>query len=335
MDKAIGYAESRSWLLGLILSILLIPVSAYAQNQRTVTGTVMDETGEPLIGASVKVVGEPIGAATDLDGRYTVKVPAKAKQLTFSYVGYENLTVDITSDVIDVTLKPNNEVLDEVVVIGYGVRKKDDLTGSVSTVGEKDFNKGMISSPEELVNGKIAGVQIVNGGGSPTSGSTIRVRGGASLNASNDPLIVLDGVPMEVGGSVSGSGNFLSLINPNDIESMTILKDASSTAIYGSRASNGVIIITTKKGKGDGIKVSFQTTNSISTKTKTSDMLSTDEFIGIVNELGTDRQKALIGNSRTNWNDLIYQSASGTDNDLSVSGLVTSWVPLRVSGGAY
>ena len=161
MDKAIGYAESRSWLLGVILSILLIPVSVYAQNPRTVTGTVSDETGEPLIGASVKVVGEPIGAATDLDGRYTVKVPAKAKQLTFSYVGYENLTVDITSDVIDVTLKPNNEVLDEVVVIGYGVRKKDDLTGSVSTVGEKDFNKGMISSPEELVNGKIAGVQIV------------------------------------------------------------------------------------------------------------------------------------------------------------------------------
>lgn len=206
MDKAIGYAESRSWLLGLILSILLIPVSAYAQNQRTVTGTVMDETGEPLIGASVKVVGEPIGAATDLDGRYTVKVPAKAKQLRFSYVGYENLTVDITSDVIDVTLKPNNEVLDEVVVIGYGVRKKDDLTGSVSTVGEKDFNKGMISSPEELVNGKIAGVQIVNGGGSPTSGSTIRVRGGASLNASNDPLIVLDGVPMEVGGQSVEAG---------------------------------------------------------------------------------------------------------------------------------
>ena len=147
MDKAIGYAESRSWLLGLILLILLIPVSAYAQNQRTVTGTVIDETGEPLIGASVKVVGEPIGAATDLDGHYTLKVPTTAKQLTFSYVGYENLTVDITSDVMDVTLKPNNEVLDEVVVIGYGVRKKDDLTGSVSTVSEKDFKKGMISSP--------------------------------------------------------------------------------------------------------------------------------------------------------------------------------------------
>ncbi len=335
MDKAIGNAEIRSWLLGLLISILLIPASAYAQTQRTVTGAVVDETGEPLIGATVQVVGEAIGTATDLGGRYTLKVPASAKQLLFSYVSYDNLTVDLTSDVIDVTMKTNRAVLDDVVVIGYGVRKKNDHTGSVSTVSEKDFNKGMVSSPEELVNGKIAGVQIVNGGGSPTSGSTIRIRGGASLNASNDPLIVLDGVPMEVGGSVSGSGNFLSLINPNDIESMTVLKDASSTAIYGSHASNGVIIITTKKGKGDGIKVSFQTTNSLSTKTKTSDMLSTDEFIGIVNELGTDRQKSLLGNSRTDWNDQIYQLAFGTNNNLSVSGRAASWLPFRVSAGAY
>ena len=335
MDKAKGNAGLRSWLLGLIVSLLLIPASAYAQNQRTVTGTVIDETGEPLIGATVQVVGESTGAVTDIDGHYQVMVPASGKQLIFSYVGYNSLTLDITSGVMNVTLKPNTEMLEEVVVIGYGVRKKDDLTGSVSTVGEKDFNKGMVSSPEELVNGKIAGVQIVNGGGSPTAGSTIRVRGGASLNASNDPLIVLDGVPMEVGGQISGSGNFLSLINPNDIESMTILKDASSTAIYGSRASNGVIIITTKKGKGEGIKVSFQTTNSIATKTKTSDMLSTDEFIAIVNEMGSERQKSLLGNSRTNWNDLIYQSAFGTDNNLSVSGRATSWLPFRVSTGVY
>ncbi len=290
MDKAICVSEIRRRLLGLfLLSILFTPVSALAQNQRTVTGTVNDETGEPLIGAMVKVEGETIGAATDIDGHFTLKVPENATRLTVSYIGYDNLTVEISSDDLTITMTPSTEALDEVVVIGYGVRKKEDLTGSVSTVSEKDFNKGMVSSPEELVNGKIAGVQIVNGGGSPTSGSTIRVRGGASLNASNDPLIVLDGVPMEIGGSVAGSGNFLSLINPNDIESMTILKDASSTAIYGSRASNGVIIITTKKGKGDGVKISFQTTNSVSTKTKTSDMLSTDEFIGIVNELGTDQ----------------------------------------------
>lgn len=335
MNNTIGHVEIRGLLLRLLFSILLIPVSAYAQNQKTVTGTVIDETGEPLIGATVKVVGKSIGAITDFDGHYSLTVPADTKQLSFSYVGYKDYIADITSNVINVTMKPNSKVLDEVVVIGYGVRKKDDLTGSVSSVGEKDFNKGVISSPEELVNGKIAGVQIVNSGGSPTSGATIRVRGGASLNASNDPLIVIDGVPMEVGGSVSGSGNFLSLINPNDIESMTILKDASSTAIYGSRASNGVIIITTKKGKGDGIKISFQTTNSVSTKTKTSDMLSTDEFIGIVNELGTEHQKSLLGDTRTDWNDQIFQTAFGTDNNLSISGRATSWLPFRVSAGAY
>lgn len=335
MNNTIGHVEIRGLLLRLLFSILLIPVSAYAQNQKTVTGTVIDETGEPLIGATVKVVGKSIGAITDFDGHYSLTVPADTKQLSFSYVGYKDYIADITSNVINVTMKPNSKVLDEVVVIGYGVRKKDDLTGSVSSVGEKDFNKGVISSPEELVNGKIAGVQIVNSGGSPTSGATIRVRGGASLNASNDPLIVIDGVPMEVGGSVSGSGNFLSLINPNDIENMTILKDASSTAIYGSRASNGVIIITTKKGKGDGIKISFQTTNSVSTKTKTSDMLSTDEFIGIVNELGTEHQKSLLGDTRTDWNDQIFQTAFGTDNNLSISGRATSWLPFRVSAGAY
>ena len=137
MDKAIGYAGLRRLLLGLLLSVLLLPVSAFAQNQRTVTGTVIDETGEPLIGASVKVVGEPIGAATDIDGRYTLKIPASAKQLVFSYVGYNNLTVDITSDVVDVTLHPNNEVLDEVVVIGYGTQKKNDLTGSVSSAHQR------------------------------------------------------------------------------------------------------------------------------------------------------------------------------------------------------
>lgn len=334
MEKAKFAAEIRHRVLAMLMVLMMLPASAFAQ-LRTVTGTVTDETGEPLIGATVKVAGTSIGAVTNIDGQYAVRIPADARELTFSYVGYSTVTRPADADVIDVQLLPNSEVLDEVVVIGYGVRKKDDLTGAVSSVNEKDFNKGMVSSPQELVNGKIAGVQIVNGGGSPNAGSTIRVRGGASLNASNDPLIVLDGVPMEVGGSVSGSGNFLSLINPNDIESMTVLKDASSTAIYGSRASNGVIIITTKKGSGDGLKVSFQTTNSLSTKTKTSDMLDTDEFISIVNELGTDRQKSLIGNTRTNWNDEIYRTAFGTDNNLSVSGRATRWLPFRISAGAY
>lgn len=334
MNKSIGATRIRSRLLGLFLAILFIPVSAFAQSQRTVTGTVSDETGEPLIGATVQIVGTSIGTSTDFDGKYTLKVPTTGKQLHVVYVGYNPITVDITSDVINLTMKPNVEALDEVVVIGYGVQKKEDLTGSVASISEKDFNKGVISTPEELINGKIAGVQITNSGGSPNSYSTIRIRGGASLSASNDPLVVIDGVPMEIGGGVEGQANFMQLINPNDIESMTILKDASSTAIYGSRASNGVILITTKKGSGDGIKVSFQTTNSISHKTRTVKSLSHDEFINVINTYGTESQKALIGDANTNWNDEIFHTAFGTDNNISISGRATDWLPFRVSLGA-
>ena len=336
-NQSTSYLKCR--LFALLLSTFILPI-AIAQNSRIISGTVSDETGEPLIGVSVKAVGEPMGAATGLDGRYSLKIPSTVKALTFSYVSYKTQTVEVTSDVIDVTLQPDSELLDEVVIIGYGVRKKDDLTGSISTVSEKDFNQGVISSPEGLINGKIAGVQITSSGGSPNSGSTIRVRGGASLNASNDPLIVLDGVPMEVGGSITGSGNFLSLINPSDIESMTILKDASSTAIYGSRASNGVIIITTKKGSGDRIKVSFQTTNSLSHKSKTISSMSREEFINAINQFGTDAQKTLLAanttkyNASTNWNDEIFNTSFGTDNNLSVGGRVLSWLPFRVSLGA-
>lgn len=334
MNKSIGATRIRSRLLGLLLAILFIPVSAFAQSQRTVTGTVSDETGEPLIGATVQIVGTSIGTSTDFDGKYTLKVPSTGKQLHVVYVGYNPITVDITSDVINLTMKPNVEALDEVVVIGYGVQKKEDLTGSVASISEKDFNKGVISTPEELINGKIAGVQITNSGGSPNSYSTIRIRGGASLSASNDPLVVIDGVPMEIGGGVEGQANFMQLINPNDIESMTILKDASSTAIYGSRASNGVILITTKKGSGDGIKVSFQTTNSISHKTRTVKSLSHDEFINVINTYGTESQKALIGDANTNWNDEIFHTAFGTDNNISISGRAADWLPFRVSLGA-
>lgn len=227
------------------------------------------------------------------------------------------------------------QVLSDVVVIGYGTTRKSDLTGSVSNVSSKEFNAGLISSPEQLINGKVSGVQIMSASGSPTAGSTIRIRGGASLNASNDPLIVLDGVPLETGGISGNSGNFLSLINPSDIESMTILKDASSTAIYGSRASNGVIIITTKKGSNEKIKVSFNTTNSIQTRTKLADMLSRDEFVDVINTYGTSAQKSLLGNENTDWNDQIYQSAFGTDNNLSLSGKIAKDFPVRASLGYY
>ncbi len=335
MEKTNCLTEAKRWLLVIMAAIVLLPISAFAQGQRKVTGTVSDENGEPLIGANVRVVGEAIGSATDIDGRFSINVPEGAKQLTVSYVGYQNQTVDITGNVMDIVMKPNTELLSEVVVIGYGVRKKDDLTGSVASVSEKDFNKGVISSPEELINGKIAGVQITNSGGSPNAGSTIRVRGGASLNASNDPLIVLDGVPMEVSGGVEGSGNFLSLINPNDIESMTILKDASSTAIYGSRASNGVIIITTKKGSGEGVKVSFQTTNSISQHGRTASVLSNSQFREVIKAFGSESQVALLGQGTdTDWMNEVLRTAFGTDNSLSVSGRIGKNLPFRVALGA-
>lgn len=319
-------------MLALLMTTLL-PLTAMAQDARIVTGTVIDEARQPLFGVTVLVPGTNTGTSTDIDGNFSIKLPAGAATLEFSYIGYRKQSLAVTGNTMNVQMTPDTQVMDEVVVIGYGTQKKDDLTGSITAVGEKDFNEGLISSPEQLINGKVAGVQIVSAGGSPTAGSTIRIRGGASLNASNDPLIVLDGVPMEIGGSVSGSGNFLSLINPNDIESMTILKDASSTAIYGSRASNGVIIITTKKGGGDKIKVSLQTTHSFQTKTKTADMLTRDEFVDVVNTYGTAAQKSLLGTANTDWNDEIFKTAYGTDNNLSVSGRLAQNFPFRVSFG--
>ena len=229
----------------------------------TVTGTVTDESGQPLPALTVIIDGTTTGVTTDMDGNYSIEVPADGT-LVFSYLGYQTQNVQVNGRTrIDLQLLPDTELLADAVVIGYGTTTKRDMTGSISAVNSDDFNEGLISSPEQLINGKVSGVQITSSGGSPTSGSTIRIRGGASLNASNDPLIVLDGVPLESGG-VSGMGtNFLSLINPNDIESMTVLKDASSTAIYGSRASNGVVIITTKKGRSDRLSVTFNTTMSL------------------------------------------------------------------------
>lgn len=321
-------------LLCIALFAITGPLSA--QDGRRVTGHVIDDLNEPLIGASILVVGTGTGVITDLDGNFSILVPPGATTLQISYVGYETITVAIPAgNVVNVKMQSDAQMLSDVVVIGYGTQRKSDLTGSVSNVSSKDFNAGLISSPEQLINGKVSGVQILSNSGSPTAGSSIRIRGGASLNASNDPLIVLDGVPLETGGISGNSGNFLSLINPNDIESMTILKDASSTAIYGSRASNGVVLITTKKGSSDKLKVSFNTTNSIQVKTKVTDMLSTDEFISIVKEQGTAAQQALLGNERTDWNKEIYQAAYGTDNNLSMAGRLGKHLPFRVSLGYY
>ena len=309
-----------------------MPVSAQEVPQ-TVKGKVTDEKGAPMLGVTIVVQGTTNGVTTDLDGVYELRAAADAT-LLFSYVGYQPQQIAVGARAqIDVQLQPDAQSISDVVVIGYGTVTKKDLTGSVASVSSKDFNEGLISSPEQLINGKVSGVQILSGGGSPTSGSTIRVRGGASLNASNDPLIVLDGVPLESGGVGGIDANFLSLINPNDIESMTVLKDASSTAIYGSRASNGVIMITTKKGSGsDKLRINYSTTLSLQQRTRTADMLSYDDFVRVATSIG---ETGLLGDTRTDWNDAIFRTAFGTDNNLSVAGRFTPSFPFRVSVGYY
>ena len=334
-NKILSFRVTAFFCL-LCIALLGTVSPAFAQEGKKITGHVVDDTNEPLIGASILVIGTSTGVITDLDGNFNIIVPSGATALQISYVGYETVTVPVPSgNTVNVKMKSDAQMLSDVVVIGYGTQRKSDLTGSVSNVSSKDFNSGLISSPEQLINGKVSGVQIMSNSGSPTAGSTIRIRGGASLNASNDPLIVLDGVPLEAGGISGNTGNFLSLINPSDIESMTILKDASSTAIYGSRASNGVIIITTKKGSNDRMKVSLSTTNSIQTRTKLADMLSHDEFVDVINSRGTDAQRALLGTSNTDWNDQIYQNAFGTDNNVSIAGRLAKNFPIRVSIGYY
>ena len=330
--KAIQNLAKRSLLLVALFVIGCLQLMAQT---RTIKGEVTDaQNGEALIGATVMVEGEKGGTVTDFDGNFSLQVSSSAKKIKVSYIGYIDKVLSI-SDNMKVKLESDSKALADVVVIGYGTARKSDLTGSVATVKSKDFNKGLVSSPEQLINGKVSGVQIMSNSGSASAGSTIRVRGGASLNASNDPLIVLDGVPLEQGGISGNSSNFLSMINPSDIESMTVLKDASSTAIYGSRASNGVIIITTKKGQQGAVKVNFNTTNSLQTRAQMVDMLSRDEFVNVINQFGTDNQKSLLGTANTDWNDEVYHTAFGTDNNLSVSGSIDKWLPFRVSVGYY
>lgn len=330
--NAIQNLAKRSLFLVALFVIGCLQLMAQT---RTIKGEVTDaQNGEALIGATVMVEGEKGGTVTDFDGNFSLQVSSSAKKIKVSYIGYIDKVLSI-SDNMKVKLESDSKALADVVVIGYGTARKSDLTGSVATVKSKDFNKGLVSSPEQLINGKVSGVQIMSNSGSASAGSTIRVRGGASLNASNDPLIVLDGVPLEQGGISGNSSNFLSMINPSDIESMTVLKDASSTAIYGSRASNGVIIITTKKGQQGAVKVNFNTTNSLQTRAQMVDMLSRDEFVNVINQFGTDNQKSLLGTANTDWNDEVYRTAFGTDNNLSVSGSIDKWLPFRVSVGYY
>ena len=311
--------------------LLFLSIAGYSQ-EKVITGKVTDsKDGSAMQGVTVAAKGSKTGTQTKADGTYQLSVNSSTSVLVFSFVGYDQQEVSIKGSSVDIKLVNTTATLGEVVVTGYGTTRKKDLTGSIATVTSKDFQKGSITTPEQLIAGKVAGVSIISNGGQPGSGSTIRIRGGSSLSASNDPLIVIDGVPLD-NGSISGGNNPLSFINANDIESFTILKDASAAAIYGTRASNGVIIITTKKGKAGALKVNFSSVNSASTVTKTVDVLNAGQIREIVNDKGTAGQKAQLGTANTDWQSEIYQTALATDNNLSLSGGLKG-IPYRVSLG--
>ncbi len=316
----------------LIAALAFCSVSLANAQEKTVAGKVTDaKDGSALQGVSVFVKGTSQATQTAVDGTFRIKVSSGTKTLSFSSIGFITQDVAIVNDNVFVKLVQSNTSLNEVVVIGYGTARKKDLSGSVTTVSSKDFVKGAITTPEQLISGKVAGVAITSNSGAPGSGSTIRIRGGASLNASNDPLIVVDGMPLDNGG-ISGVANPLSLINPNDIETFTVLKDASATAIYGSRASNGVILITTKKGKSGKPVFGFSSQVAVASIAKKVDVLSADQIRQIVTTKGTSANAALLGASSTDWQNQIYKTALSQDNNLSVSGALKK-LPYRLSVG--
>lgn len=323
-------------MLGLFLS-----VSAFAQS--TITGQVKDATGEPVIGASVLINGTSNGTVTDLDGNFSISVQPGAT-LTISYIGFQKQQVAATNGMVITLQEDQAQQMNEVVVIGYGAVKKSDLTGSVTALKPDSKNKGLVVNAQDMLAGKVAGVSVTSDGGTPGGGANIRIRGGSSLNASNSPLIVIDGVAMDQTG-IKGVSNPLALVNPQDIESFNVLKDASATAIYGSRGSNGVIIITTKKGRR-GLQVSYNGSFTVSKNSKNLDVLSADEYRGLIaNKFGTDLYTldsngnqvptaySRLGKANTNWQNEIFRTALSHDHNVAVSGQVANWLPYRVSAG--
>jgi len=315
----------------LLFVILLLCVAfGYAQ-QITVKGTVKDGSGQPLMGASVLVKGTSHGTAADFDGNFELKVD-KGVTLVVSSVGYKSREVAAKAGTMNIVLQEDTQQLEDVVVIGYGAIKKKDLTGSVNLVTNKDFNKAPSVNADQLIQGKIAGVQMTSASGAPGEGQTIRIRGNGSLSLTSNPLIVIDGVPMNDGG-VGGSRSIFNSINPEDIESMTVLKDASSTAIFGSRAANGVIMITTKKGKANqDLKISFNTSIAVQDVNKYVDVMNANQFRQTVKGLNNPAAEALLGNADTNWQKEIYQTAPMSNSTLVLSGAYKT-LPYRVSVG--
>ncbi len=318
----------KAWIVAVMVLCFSFP--ALAQTI-TVTGTVTDATGEPLIGASVIAKGTSVGAATDFDGNYSLSVDPKAT-LIVSYVGYDTQEIPVDGRTnINVVLKENSVMLNEVVAIGYGSVKKSDATGAVSAIKPSEVQAGLATSAQDLLVGRSPGVVVTTNGGQPEGGASIQIRGGASLSASNEPLIVIDGVPMDTKGTL-GSSNPMSLVNPENIESMTILKDASATAIFGSRASNGVIIITTKKGSSGAPVVNFAANMYINTPRNYVDMMNASEFSSfILTRYGEgSSQVNALGDANTNWQKEVLRTTVSSDYNLSVGGTYKV-LPYRVS----
>lgn len=312
----------------LMVSLFALSLGAIAQTI-TVKGHVKDAAGEPVIGATIRVAGSQTGTVSDFDGNFTIKANAGAT-LNISFVGYQPATAKASANVM-VTLQEDATVLENVVVIGYGRAKKEDLTGAVTAMKPDDLSKGITNNASDMLVGKVAGVDVQTAGGTPGAGAQIRIRGGASLSASNDPLYVIDGLVID-NNTATGMSNVLAMINPNDIESFTILKDASATAIYGSRASNGVVMITTKKGRvGQGVQVAYNGDVTVSTIQKKYDVLDAAGYKSLVSSInGLDA--SLLGNADTDWQKEIFQTSISTNHSISLSGGLKN-LPYRVSLG--
>lgn len=321
-------------LLALVMG-LFITLGAYAQI--TVNGYVKDATGEPIIGASVSVVGTTTGTVTDFDGNFTLNNVKQGSKLRITSVGYQAQEVAAAASLI-IVMNDDAQLLDNLVVIGYGTVKKQDVTGSVSALKPDAKNKGLVVSAQDMLAGKVPGLSVTSDGGTPGGAATIRIRGGSSLNASNSPLIVVDGVPLDNNG-IKGFPNGLGMINPQDIETFNVLKDASAAAIYGSRGSNGVIIITTKKGRsGQKPRVTYNGSFTVNTPRKMLDVLTGDEYRAFIKELysGSSREAdalSILGTANTDWQDEIYRTALGHDHNLQVAGSVGKILPYRISLG--
>jgi len=321
----------------LLFAAFGFPSGAFAQTG-TVSGRVTDAKNEGIPGATVLVEGTSLGSSSNVDGSFSIaNVPAGPHTLVISFVGYNSVSRPVTvvagqTATVTASLTENATQLSEAVVVGYGTQRRQDITGSVATVDAKQFVPGQVTNPEQLIQGKVAGVSITTGGGAPGAASTIRIRGNSSLNANNDPLYVIDGVPVDKEG-ISGVANPLSLINPNDIETFTVLKDASATAIYGNRASNGVILITTKRGvQGEKIHVELSSQASVSRVSRRYDVLSAGQFREAIMANGSASQIATLGTADTNWQDEIFRTAATYDNTVSLTGNAGK-VPYRVSYG--